>query len=81
MSEQLPIADFGPDARDAFRFTWWNTREGADVWVKHRSRWCAGTVIGRGRKRVLVSIEVANWKRLLISKPYSDLRRRKDSRR
>lgn len=74
--EQLALAGFGPAADDPFRFTWWNTREGAAVWIEHRGRWRAGVVIGLGRKRVAIAIEAEGFTRLLVDKPYNELRRR-----
>jgi hypothetical protein len=71
----LPWA--GPDAGDLFRFTWWNARSGAAVWIEHRGRWRAGVVVGLGRKRAAVAIEAAGFKRLVVAKLYRELRRRR----
>ena len=62
---------------DLFRFTWWNTRSGAAVWIEHRGRWRAGVVVGLGRKRAAVAIEAAGFKRLVVAKLYRELRRRR----
>ena len=56
---QPALPGFGPADRDGFRFTWYNTRVGAAVWVEHRGRWRAGVVVGLGRKRATVAIEAA----------------------
>lgn len=74
---QLPLAGLGPDLRDPFRFTWHNTRIGAEVWIEHRGRWRAGIVAGRGRKYVEVTIEGAGGRRLHVRQSYSELRRRR----
>jgi hypothetical protein len=47
------------------------------VWIAHRGRWRAGVVVGLGRRRALVAIEAAGFKRLMVPKPYSELRRRR----
>ena len=73
---QRPLPGLGPELDDGFRFTWWNTREGAAVWIKHPGRWRAGVVVGLGRKRAAVAVEAARFKRLLVVTPYSQLRRR-----
>lgn len=73
--EQLSLPDFGPDADDPFRFTWWNTADGARVWIEHRGRWCAGVVITRRRKYVEVAIVDGGGRRRRVRKPYSELRR------
>jgi len=75
-NKQLPLAGFGPDAGDGFRFTWWNTAEGARAWIEHRGNWRAGVVIGRGRKYVEVAIETRGGRRQRVRKPYPELRRR-----
>jgi hypothetical protein len=75
--DQLSLAGLGPDAGDAFRFTWHTTREGAAVWIEHRGRWRAGVVIGLGRKRAAVSIEAVGFKCLIVAKLYTELRRRR----
>lgn len=74
---QLALKGLGPDPSDPFRFTWWNTREGAAVWIEQRGRWRAGVVVGLGRKRAAISIEVAGFKRLAVAKSYGELRRRR----
>ena len=79
--EQASLPGFGPDAGDPFRFTWHTTRIGAEVWIEHRGKWRAGIVVGRGRKYVAVEIEAAGFKRLVVAKPYSELRRRRDGAR
>ncbi len=75
-NKQLPLAGLGPAIDDGFRFTWWNTAEGARVWIEHRGRWRAGVVIARGRKYVTVAIETRGARRRRVRKPYSELRRR-----
>jgi hypothetical protein len=65
----------GSDAGDPFRFTWWNTADGAEVWIEHRGGWRAGVVIGRGRKYVEVAIAGSKGKRRRVRKLYSELRR------
>jgi hypothetical protein len=65
---QLPLPGLGPELDDGFRFTWWNTREGAAVWIEHQGRWRAGVVVGLGRKRAAVAIEAARFK---IQAPFS----------
>jgi hypothetical protein len=76
MNLQLPLVGFGPEAGDAFRFTWWNTAEGVAVWIEHRGRWRAGRVLSRGRKYVEVEIEDAGMRRHPVRKSYSELMRR-----
>jgi hypothetical protein len=75
--KQLTLPTLGPEVGDGFRFTWWNTREGAAVWIEHRGRWRAGVVVGLGRRRAAVAIEVAGFRRLIIEKSYNQLRRRR----
>ena len=77
MSFQLVLKGLGPDAGDPFRFTWWNTREGAAVWIEHRGQWRTGVVVGLGRKRAAIAIEAAGFKRLVVAKAYDELMRRK----
>jgi hypothetical protein len=77
MNAQLALRGLGPDVGDPFRFTWWNTAKGAPIWIEHRGSWRAGVVIGCGRKRVAVAIKTAKCNRLIVAKPYSELRRRK----
>ncbi len=72
---QTALPGFGPDPRDLFRFTWWNTSDRAEAWIEHRGKWRAGLVIGRGRKYVEVAIVGANGKRRRVRKLYSELRR------
>jgi len=74
-TEQAALPGLGPDAGDPFRFTWWNTSDGAQVWIEHRGSWRAGVVIGRGRKYVEVAIETRVGRRRLVKKLYSELRR------
>ena len=81
IADQLALPGLGPELDDGFRFTWWNTREGVAVWIEHRGRWCAGVVIGLGRKRAAVAIEAASFRRLIVVKPYKKLRRRRDDAR
>ena len=73
--EQLPLPGFGPAVGDPFRFTWWNTRQGAAVWIEHHGRWRTDVVVGLGRKRAAVAIETAAFRRLVIEKFYNQLRR------
>src|SRR5262249_26453404 len=42
--DQLSLAGLGPELDDGFRFTWWNARSGAAVWIEHRRRWRAGVM-------------------------------------
>jgi hypothetical protein len=81
MTTQRALPGFGPEPDDGFRFTWWNTREGAAVWIEHRGRWRAGVVLGLGRKRAAVAIEAARSKRLVVATPYTQLRRWRDGAR
>lgn len=71
------LPGFGPEVGDPFRFTWWNTRAGAPVWVEYRGRWRAGVIVGRGRK--YVTVETAGWRgrSRCVRKLYSELRRRR----
>jgi hypothetical protein len=77
MNGQLALQGLGPEVGDPFRFTWWTTADGAEVWIEHRGRWHAGVVMNRGRKRVEVAIAAAGGRRRLVSKTYSGLRRRR----
>ncbi|HUO04416.1 MAG TPA: hypothetical protein VMU16_04380 [Candidatus Binataceae bacterium] len=77
MNKQGELPGFGPDARDAFRFTWHNTMLGARVWVEHRGKWRAGEVAGRGRQYATVAIESASGRRRRVRKLYAELRRLK----
>lgn len=77
MTAQVPLDGFGPDASDPFRFTWWNTAEGARVWIEHRGRWRAGVIARRGREYVRVEIETRGGRHTRVRKLYSDLRRLK----
>jgi len=81
IASQLALAGLGPDAGDRFRFTWWNTVEGARVWIGHRGSWRPGVVVALGRKRATVAIEAEGWKHLIVAKPYSELRRRRGGAR
>ncbi len=72
---QLPLKGFGPMPDDAFRFTWWNTAEGAGVWVGVRGSWRQGVIVGRGRKYVEVAIATRAGRQIRVRKPYSELRR------
>jgi hypothetical protein len=81
VDNQHALPGFGPEAGDSFRFTWWNTREGAAVWIEQQRRWHAGVMVGLGRKRAAVAIEAAGFKRLLVVTPYSQLRRRRGDAR
>ena len=74
---QPTLPGFGPADDDGFRFTWWNTREGAAVWIEHRGRWRAGVVVRLGRKRAAVALDSADFKRLSVARSYSELRRRR----
>jgi hypothetical protein len=77
MSAQLALEGFGPAPGDPFRFTWHNTRIGAQVWIQQRGRWRAGVVISRGSKYLEVEIQGANGRRYTLRKSYSELRRRR----
>lgn len=81
VDNQHALPGFGPPTDDPFRFTWWNTVEGARVWIAHRRRWRAGVVIGLGRKRAAVAIEASGFKRLVVATPYNELRRRRGETR
>jgi len=72
---QLPLRSFGPNLNDGFRFTWWNTADGAWVWVEVRGSWRQGFIVGRGRKYVEVAIATHGGKQILVRKPYTELRR------
>jgi hypothetical protein len=76
-SPQTNLPWAGPDAGDPFRFTWWNTRAGAAVWIEHRGRWRSGIVVRLGRKRAAVAVDTAGFKRLIVAKLYSQLRKRR----
>jgi len=52
---------------------WWNTAEGAAVWIEHRGAWREGVIIGRGRKYVEVAVSGAGGRRLRVRKLYSEL--------
>ena len=41
------LPGFGPDVRDTFRFSWWNTPEGARVWIEHCGAWREGVIVAR----------------------------------
>jgi hypothetical protein len=71
------LPGFGPEASDPFRFTWWMTRDGDQVWIEHRGRWREGVIVGRGRERVMVAIAGTGGRRRRVRKPYSELRRRR----
>ena len=77
MSAQLPLQGFGPDLEDPFRFTWHNTRIGAEVWIQNRGRWWPGVVMNRGRKHVEIEIKGAGKRQQRVSKSYRELRRRR----
>ena len=77
ITTQPALPGFGPADDDGFRFTWWNTREGAAVWIEHHGRWRAGVLVRLGRKRAAVAIEIASFKRLIVVKSYTELRRRR----
>ena len=36
VNKQIPLPGLVAAVADSFRFTWWNTREGAAVWIEHR---------------------------------------------
>ena len=76
-TEQAALPGFGPETDDPFRFTWWNAREGAAVWIEHRGRWRSGVVVVLGRKRAAVVIEWAGLKHLTVAESYGELRRRR----
>jgi hypothetical protein len=77
MSAQLALKGFGPYAGDPFRFTWHNTRVGAEVWIEYRGRWREGTVANRGRRYVEVEIAARGGRRFRARKSYGELRRRR----
>jgi hypothetical protein len=74
---QLPLGFAGPDSRDQFRFTWWNTQVGDAVWIEHRGRWLAGVVIGRGHEFVQVAAAGTGKRQPRVRKLYCELRRRR----
>jgi hypothetical protein len=76
MNPQSSLSGFGPEADDRFRFTWWNTREGAPCWIEHRGDWRAGVVIRRGRQYVSVALAGFGDRRGYVRRRYGDLRRR-----
>jgi hypothetical protein len=73
--EQQALPGLGPDAGDPFRFTWWTTRIGVEVWIEHRKRWRAGVIVGRGREHVIVAIAGAGGRHRRVRKSYSELQR------
>jgi hypothetical protein len=73
---QASLPGHGPDAGDSFRFTWWNTATGAEVWIEARGGWCRGIVSGRRRRYVEVEIPTARGRRRRVKRLYSELRRR-----
>ena len=75
-SAQPSLPAFGPDASDPFRFTWYTTPAGAEVWIERRGRWVKGRIVGRGRKYVEVGIAGAGGRRCCVRTLYSELRRR-----
>lgn len=75
MNAQYSLPSFGPDPRDSFRFTKWNTPEGVWVWVNVRGDWRRGVIVARGRKNVSIRLESRNGKAWRVRKPYSELRR------
>jgi len=72
---QFALNGLGPDAGDPFRFTWWTTRDGDRVWVRHRGRWRAGVIVERGREYVRLEIETPDGRSTRVRKLYSELRR------
>ncbi len=75
MNGQLALRNPNPEVGDAFRFTWWNTREGAAVSVEHWGRWREGVIAARGGRYVEVAIASAGARRKSVRKLYSVLRR------
>ena len=76
MSGQLALPVIGPDAGDEFRFTWWNTREGAACWVGYRGSWRAVIVVHRGRESVTVMLTGLRGRAGYLRRGYGELRRR-----
>jgi hypothetical protein len=74
---QAALPGFGPDERDRFRFTWWNTQVGDAVWIEYRGRWRPGAVNRLGREFVQIAIAGAGQRPLQVSKLYCELRRRR----
>ena len=72
---QTALPGLGLDAGDRFRFTWWTTRDGDRVWVRHRGRWRAGVIVERGREYVRLEIETPDGRSTRVRKLYSELRR------
>lgn len=66
---------FGPDAGDPFRFTWWNTPAGGEVWIEKGGRWTRASIIGRGRMYTAVQFRDRRGRRRIVKKLYSELRR------
>ena len=77
MNAQLALHGFAPDPSDSFRFTWWNTQAGDAVWIEYCGCWRAGVVMSRGRKYVELAIAGAGGRQHLVSRSYSELRRRR----
>jgi hypothetical protein len=73
---QAALSGLGSNPQDTFRFTWWNTSEGAAVWIEYRSRWRAGIVVSRGRKYVRVLLTERRGRPVHVLRTYGELRRR-----
>ncbi len=71
----LSLPGLGPDAADGFRFTWWNTRDGARVWIERRGNWREGIIVGRGREHVEVLIASPSGRPVRVRRLYAELRR------
>lgn len=74
-SEQTALPGLGPDADDRFRFTWWTTPIGGEVWVERRGECVKGRIVGRGRFYVNVEVISGHGKRRRVKRLYSQLRR------
>jgi hypothetical protein len=76
MGAQLELVGRGDTAEDGFRFTWWNTREGASVFVEHRGWWRPGVVVHLGRRYVSVMLTERSGRTVYVRRAYGELRRR-----
>ncbi|HJU29649.1 MAG TPA: hypothetical protein VJ718_10785 [Candidatus Binataceae bacterium] len=76
VSRQLTLTGLGIEPGDLFRFTWWNTPEGATVWIEYRGSMRPGVVVHRGRKYVSVMLTDAAGRTRYMRREYGALRRR-----
>jgi hypothetical protein len=68
-------------AADAFRFTWWHTRDGATCWFEYRGSLRTGVVVHRARRFVTVMLTGMKWRARYVRREYGDLRRRSERQR